>query len=173
MKIKFKERDNYMSNQLEHKQVFKAPEFDVNQWVDTEGNKTEAIKLSDFKGKFKVVYCFQSWCPGCHSKGLPDLKKMVNALKGNNNVAFLAIQTVFEGHDSNTYEKMVATQKQYDLHIPFGHDAGNDGKSISNIMTNYQTGGTPWFLFIDKHDNVVFSDFHLNPDAAIELLKTM
>jgi len=153
--------------------VFKAPEFEVNNWIDAYGSKTEPIKLSDFKGKFKIIYCFQSWCPGCHSKGLPDLKKMVEALKSNESVAFLAVQTVFEGHDSNTFEKMVETQKQYNLMIPFGHDAGDDGKSISNIMKNYQTGGTPWFLFIDKHDNVVFSDFHLNQVAAIELLKTM
>ena len=173
MKIKFKERDNYMSNQLKHVNVFKAPRFEVNQWIDAHGNKTEPIELIDFKGKFKVVYCFQGWCPGCHSKGLPDLVKMVDAIHGNENVAFLAVQTVFEGHELNTYDKMVETQKQYDLKIPFGHDAGRDGKSISNIMKNYQTGGTPWFLFIDKHDNVVFSDFHLNPEAAIELLKTM
>ena len=131
------------------------------------------IKLSDFKGKFKVLYCFQSWCPGCHSKGLPDLKKMVDTLKENDNVTFLAIQTVFEGHDANTYNNMVATQKQYELEIPFGHDAGNDDISRSNVMTNYDTGGTPWYIFIDKHDNVVFSDFHLNSDAAIEFLKTL
>ena len=161
-----------MSNQTE-KQVFKAPEFNVGQWIDAEGNKTESIKLSDFKGKFKVVYCFQSWCPGCHSKGLPDLKMMVEALEGNDNIVFLAVQTVFEGHSSNNYEKILETQKRYDLKIPFGHDAGDDGKSRSNIMTNYQTGGTPWFIFIDKHDNVVFSDFHLNPEAAIEFLKTL
>jgi thiol-disulfide isomerase/thioredoxin len=173
MKIKFKERDNYMSNQLGHENVFKAPEFGVKDWVNANGVKTDSIKLSDFKDKFKVVYCFQSWCPGCHSKGLPDLKKMADALKENDNVVFLAIQTVFEGYHENTYEKMLETQKQYDLIIPFGYDAGDDGKSVSNIMKNYQTGGTPWFLFIDKHDNVVFSDFHLNPDAAIELLKTM
>jgi len=162
-----------MSNQLEGVKVFKASEFEVHNWIDAYGSKTEPIKLSDFKGKFKIIYCFQSWCPGCHSKGLPDLKKMVEALKSNESVAFLAVQTVFEGHDSNTFEKMVETQKQYNLMIPFGHDAGDDGKSISNIMKNYQTGGTPWFLFIDKHDNVVFSDFHLNQVAAIELLKTM
>lgn len=153
--------------------ILKASEFEVNQWIDANGNITEPIKLSDLNGKFKIVYCFQSWCPGCHSKGLPSLKKMVDALKGNNNIVFLAVQTVFEGHDVNTYEKMVETQTQYDLKIPFGHDAGNDEKSKSNIMKNYQTGGTPWFLFIDKHDNVVFSDFHLNPDAAIEFLKTL
>ncbi len=119
------------------------------------------------------MYCFQHWCPGCHSKGLPDLQKMVNALESNSNVVFMAIQTVFEGHQDNTYQKIIETQKQYDLKIPFGHDAGDDGKSRSKVMSNFQTGGTPWFIFIDKHDNIVFSDFHLNPDAAIEFLKTM
>ena len=162
-----------MSNQDDNTKVFKAPELNVIQWIDADGRKTETIKLSDYKGKFKIVYCFQSWCPGCHSKGLPDLKKMVNALKDNDAITFLAVQTVFEGYDSNTFEKMVETQKKYELEIPFGHDAGDDGKSRSNIMTNYQTGGTPWFLFIDTHDNVVFSDFHLDPDVAIEFLKTL
>lgn len=160
-----------MSDQIEKKQEFKALEFDVDQWVDAEGHSIEAIRLSDYKGKFKVVYCFQSWCPGCHSKGLPDLKKMVDALIGYDDIVFLAVQTVFEGHDSNTYEKMLETQKQYDLKIPFGHDPGSHGRSGSNIMFNYKTGGTPWFLFIDKNDQVVFSDFHLNPDAAITFLK--
>ena len=162
-----------MSNQTEQTKAFKAPEFNVKHWIDANGNKTEPLNLSDFKGKLKVMYCFQHWCPGCHSKGLPDLKKMVEALNSNKNIVFLAVQTVFEGHEENTFEKVIETQKQYDLKIPFGHDAGDDGKSISNIMKNYQTGGTPWFLFVDKRDNVVFSDFHLNPEAAIEFLKTM
>lgn len=162
-----------MEHKKEHIEVFKAPEFNVKDWVDANGKKIAPIKLSNYKGLFKIVYCFQSWCPGCHSKGLPDLKKMVEAHKDNDKVIFLAVQTVFEGHHENTYEKMVETQKKYDLKIPFGHDAGEDGKSRSNIMTNYQTGGTPWFLFIDKHDRIVFSDFHLNVEAAIEFLNTL
>ena len=149
------------------------PELDVKQWVDASGTKTQTIKLADYGEKFKVVFCFQSWCPGCHSRGLPDLKKMVTALSENRNVVFLAIQTVFEGHEENTFEKMLETQKQYDLNIPFGHDAGTDGESRSNVMTTFKTGGTPWFLFIDKHNNIVHSDFHLNVDAAIEFLKTL
>ncbi len=153
--------------------IFRAPEFNVKDWVDANGNKTEPVQLSDFDGKFKVVYCFQSWCPGCHSSGLPNLQKMVTALEGNEKVAFLAIQTVFEGHEANTYAQMIETQKKYNLKIPFGHDAGDDGKSRSNIMTNYKTGGTPWFILIDKHNNVVFADFRLNADAAIEVLKSI
>jgi len=162
-----------MSNQVEQTQVFKAPEFRVNDWIDANGKKSDEIKLSDYKDKFKIVYCFQSWCPGCHSKGLPDLKKMVEELKDNWNIVFLAIQTVFEGFESNSYDKILETQEKYDLKIPFGHDAGDDGKSRSNIMTNYKTGGTPWFIFIDKHDNVVFSDFHLNVEEAIKFLRTI
>lgn len=155
---------------MSKEQIFKAPEFNVKQWIDAEGHKTKPIHLSDYKGKFKILYCFQSWCPGCHSKGFPTLKIMVDALKDKENIQFLAVQTVFEGFDVNTYDKMVETQKQYDLKIPFGHDAGTDENSQSHIMTNYKTGGTPWFIFIDKHDNVVFEDFGLNPEAAIEFL---
>lgn len=74
-----------------------APEWQVSRWIDSEGKPAEPITLSDFEWKFKVLYCFQSWCPGCHSKGLPDLKMMVDVLKGNDQVVFLAVQTVFEG----------------------------------------------------------------------------
>lgn len=149
-----------------------APELQVTHWIDANGNTTNPIKLADLKGTFKVIYCFQSWCPGCHKKGLPDLKKMVDALQGNKNINFMAIQTVFEGHKENHIDKIKEVQQQYGLEIPFGHDAGIDGKSISTTMKTYQTGGTPWFIFINKKDHIVFSDFHLNPDAAIAFLKT-
>lgn len=151
----------------------KAKEFDVQLWIDSDGNTIEPIRLSDLEGKFKVLYCFQSWCPGCHSKGLPDLKKMVAALENKEDIYFIAVQTVFEGFESNTYDKIGDIQKEYGLKIPFGHDAGNDNESVSNIMRNYKTGGTPWFIFIDKEDNVVFSDFHLNVDAAIQYLNAI
>ena len=153
-------------------QVLKASNFKVKHWVDANGTKTRPMELVDFDGKFKVLYCFQSWCPGCHSRGLPALQKMVAALKENEKVAFLAIQTVFEGYEANTYEKMIEIQKQYDLKIPFAHDAGDDDRSTSNIMKNYRTGGTPWFIFIDKNNHIVFADFHLNENAAIAFLKS-
>jgi thiol-disulfide isomerase/thioredoxin len=151
--------------------IIKAKEFGVKNWVDETGKKISPVRLADFTDKFKVIFCFQSWCPGCHSSGFPSLQKMVNALKENKNIQFLAIQTVFEGHSQNTYNKMLEAQKQYKLKIPFGHDAGDDDKSVSAFMKNYKTGGTPWFVFVDKYDNIVFADFHLNPDAAIEILK--
>ncbi|GGW34312.1 hypothetical protein [Arenibacter certesii] len=85
---------------------------------------------------------------------------MINENQHRNDILFLAIQTVFEGHKENTYDTLVATQKEYGLKIPFGHDAGDAStNNISKIMINYRTMGTPWFILINEEDRVVFSDF--------------
>lgn len=153
---------------------FMAPELEVSQWIDAYGHPTAPVKLSDYKDKFKVIYCFQSWCPGCHTNGFPALSEMVNALSGNDKVIFLAIQTVFEGHDENTYDKLATTQKQYHLKIPFGHDAGDENThNISKMMMNFGTGGTPWFILIDQQDRVVFADFNLHVENTIHFLKAL
>lgn len=149
-----------------------APAWKIPLWVDGEGNRTAPVNLSDYRGKFKVVYCFQSWCQGCHLSGFPSLQRMVSALEGSDRVVFLAVQTVFEGEEANTFEKLVETQKQYGLNIPFGQDNGDASTgNISDIMYRYRTGGTPWFILIDQNDRVVFNDFQLNTENAIELLK--
>ena len=151
----------------------KAPELSKTiEWIDGKGEAMSPIQLKDWKGKFKVIYGFQSWCPGCHSRGLPALKKMVDALNGNDQVKFVAIQTVFEGAHSNTKDKIIETQSKYDLEIPFGHDLGNaESGNRSFTMNSYRTGGTPWFIFIDQNDTVVFNDYHLNVEEAIEYLR--
>lgn len=149
-----------------------APEFNIPYWIDENGKETDQLFLKDFDGKFKVIYCFQSWCPGCHSRGLPALQKMTNTLKDRNDIVFLAVQTVFEGKHTNTKDKILKTQKEYNLKIPFGHDEGNKlTRNRSDIMYKYKTGGTPWFIFIDKNNEVIFNNFHLDIDKAIEYLK--
>lgn len=150
-----------------------APELNVAEWVDAEGKKRTPVQLADHAGQFTVIYGFQAWCPGCHSRGLPALKKMSDALSDNPKVNFMAIQTVFEGAHANTYDRMLEIQKEYDLKIPFGHDEGqvHRGRKIANTMVSYSTGGTPWFIFIDQKGKVVFNDFHLDVDKAIAFLK--
>ncbi len=149
----------------------KAPDFNVSTWVDAEGKKISPINLSDFPGKKVVLFGFQSWCPGCHSRGFPTLEKLIEVSKVGGDVVFLAVQTVFEGFSVNTYERMIEVQKHYNLGIPFGHDAGNAStNNISSIMYNYRTGGTPWFVILDQEHTVVFNDFHIAIRDAIELL---
>jgi len=151
-----------------------APELQVALWVDGEGNKIDPILLKDLKGKFKVIYCFQAWCPGCHSRGLPALQEMTDALKDHDNIEFLAIQTVFEGSHANTYERMLEIQKEYKLEIPFGHDVGDAStRNRSSTLSRYRTGGTPWFIFIDESGKVVYNNFHIDTEKAIDFLKSL
>jgi len=152
-----------------------APELSKDiYWLDANGDERASIQLADYEDKFKVIYCFQSWCPGCHSRGLPSLQKMTEALKDNEKVVFMAIQTVFEGSHINTQDKILKTQNQYSLSIPFGHDIGDETtNNRASTMYNYRTGGTPWFIFIDQNNIVVFNDFHLDEEQAIEYLKAI
>jgi len=43
--------------------IVKAPEFNVKNWIDVDGNATAEIKLSDYKGKFKVSVLLSALVP--------------------------------------------------------------------------------------------------------------
>jgi thiol-disulfide isomerase/thioredoxin len=159
-----------------------APAFQVAHWIDKNGEARKPVKLSDFKGKLVYLYCFQSWCPGCHSHGFPTLKKVSEAFKGDDRVAFAAVQTVFEGFATNTKDKLRTIQKRYGLSVPFGHDAGPDSDQKkrgagSAFMKRYRTRGTPWTIIIDPSGRVLANGFRLDGDKLIayfrERLKTM
>ncbi len=62
-----------------------------------------------------MYFTFHIPCARCHNRGFPSLGQMTKALKGNDKVMFLALQTVFEGHHASTYEKMICMQIQYKI----------------------------------------------------------
>jgi thiol-disulfide isomerase/thioredoxin len=144
-----------------------APPWEVTQWHQLPEGKTE-LGLNDFKGKVIYLYGFQSWCPGCHSSGFPTLKKVSDHYVGDDAVAFVAVQTVFEGFSSNTFENVKAIAKKYDLKMPMGHSGSEEKRSA--IMGGYRTGGTPWTIIIGKDGKVAYNDFHIKPSDAIELI---
>lgn len=147
-----------------------APELRVDHWIDGSGQPMEnPLRLADLGDGFKVIYCFQHWCPGCHSHGFPTLQTLHKALAGKG-FEFAVIQSVFEGFEENTADKLRATQVKYNLALPFGHDVAPSGAGLSTFMQDYQTGGTPWFTIIDAAGTVVFSDFHLDPDRFLAAL---
>lgn len=145
-----------------------APELKVDYWIDKNGQSTD-FKLADHAGKWVFLKCFQSWCPGCHSHGFPALKKISDALADNPGIAFAGIQTVFEGHGTNTVDKVREIQLRYDLKVPMGHDpGGEDGYPAT--MADYRTGGTPWMILINPQREVVYNNFNINVDNAIDYL---
>ena len=118
-------------------------------------------------GKWVFLKCFQSWCPGCHSAGFPALQKLVENLS-DRGFGFAAVQTVFEGGDINTPDKLLEMQERYTLKIPFGHDPAV-GRHPT-VMEDFRTAGTPWFILIDPKGEVIFNDFRLDADRLIDAL---
>ncbi len=147
-----------------------AVSLGVTQWVDASGAELDHFDIDDMPGEYKLIFCFQDACPGCHSFGFPALARVVDAFRGSRYVGFAAVQTVFEDFDANTRERMLANHARYALGIPFGHDAGADG-SGSELMSRYRNGGTPWFILIDPQGDVVYNHFRLDVDKLISFLK--
>lgn len=147
-----------------------APQWGVTEWSQLPKG-TNTIDVGDFKGKVVYLYCFQAWCPGCHAKGFPTLKTLVNKYGKDEKVAFVAVQTAFEGYKSNTPKRGFACAKRYDLDIPFGHSGSP--KKRSTVMERYRTGGTPWTVIIDAQGKVRFNAFHISPEQGVQLLDAL
>lgn len=148
----------------------KAKELRVNDWIDGQGQPmAKPVRLADLGPGYKILYCFQDWCPGCHSRGFPSLRILYDNLK-DKGFGFAVIQTVFEGAEVNTSDKLRVNQQRYNLPIPFGHDLPPAGQRYPTFMEDYRSGGTPWFTIIDPDNNVVFADFRLDVGRFLQAL---
>ena len=148
----------------------KAPSFSVTEWTNLpEGKKS--LDVSDYEGKVLYLYCFQSWCPGCHKSGFPTLKQMMKEFSGDKDVAFVTIQTTFEGFSSNTFARAQDIGKKYQLNIPIGQSGSSEVES--KLMEEYRTRGTPWTIIIDKQGVVQYNDFHIKPEEATKLIRKL
>ena len=86
-------------------------------------------------------------------------------------LGFAVIQTVFEGEQENTFERLRSNQLKYDMPVVFGHDPPPTGARLPTFMEDYRTRGTPWFSVIDADGALVFSDFHLDADKLVAHLE--
>ena len=149
-----------------------APELGVTRWIDPTGQVMPGYGLDNMPGRFKLIFCYQHACPGCHLTGFPALIKLFEAFRGNRLVSFAAVQTVFEDFDDNRYEHILEDQVKYALPIPFGYDSGAGHKGDSSVlMQRYRSGGTPWFILIDPDGQVIYNHFRLDADKLIAFLK--
>jgi peptide-methionine (R)-S-oxide reductase len=144
-----------------------APEFHVDEWI---ANVDGSLHIADIAEPVIYLYNFQSWCPGCHSHGFPTLTAVRDALRAagqDGQVKFVAIQTVFEGHDTNTADAALESVEQHGLSdIALGHDSGHP----PTIMADYLTGGTPWSVIIGSDRTVLANGFQLEADQALRVI---
>lgn len=145
-----------------------APELAVPNWIDERGQPRSPLTLAELGSRYRVLFFYQHWCPGCHSHGFPTLLELIERTAPED-VGFAVVQTVFEGLDVNTADQLAHDQKRYGLRLPFGHDTISRDGRYPTTMVNYRTGGTPWFVVIDPAGTVVENGFELGGlPAAIE-----
>ncbi len=147
-----------------------APALKADFWIDAQGKSTQ-FDVTAQLGKWVHLKFWQSWCPGCHARGFPTLVKMAKAFENEPRVINVALQTVFEGAYINRASKVRETQLRYQLPIVFGHDSNAMSDQQNGTMHRYRTGGTPWHVVIAPTGKVVFNDFGLNADSAIDYIK--
>jgi peptide-methionine (R)-S-oxide reductase len=149
-----------------------APEFRIDNWL-ANVDSDDGLRLADIEEPIIYLYNFQSWCPGCHSHGFPTM----NAVKAHfeakgqaDLIRFVAVQTVFEGHETNTADAALDSLARHGLtDIALGHDSGVP----PTIMADYGTGGTPWTVIIGPGpDRVVLDNgFQLELASLIDLIE--
>ncbi len=103
------------------------------------------------------------------------MQQVYDRYKDNPKVAFLAIQTVFEGHSFNTFKKLIPTQDKYQLPIPMGHDDSTHSNKypVPTTMQEYRSGGTPWVVIVDPKGKVAFNQFHIKKESAFKLIEDL
>ena len=149
-----------------------APEIQASSWIGPDGEPT-TFSMAEITGRWVYLKCFQSWCLGCHEHGFPTLARVSEAFAGDERVAFIGLQTVFEGFWTNTADKVRDIQQRYALHMKMGHDAGDPkGDHRPATMRRYRTGGTPWIVLIEPGGRVVHNGYHVDPDRVIAFLET-
>jgi len=64
------------------------------------------------------------WCglpSDATAGGFPTLQELIKRFDGDEDVAFVAVQTAFEGFGTKTPERALQTAERYELDIPIGH----------------------------------------------------
>lgn len=150
-----------------------APPIKVAKWVNIQGEEMPAFQLLSQAPPLTFIFCYQNGCPSCHIQGFPVLKSLVAYCKHNSideaDVSFAIIQTVFEARESNQFADNILNLRRYELSLPCGFD---DARPRPRFMRDYRTGGTPWWVVIDKRQRVIYNDFYLNFDLATNMIKS-
>lgn len=150
-----------------------APPLEHVRWIDENGNERGPLTLAELGPGYTILYFFQDWCAGCHAHGFPALVMLAGELRGKG-VGLAAIQTVFEGSDVNTFDRLRKNQRRYGLRIPFGHAVADTaaGEAVPAIMEAYRSGGTPWFVVIAPNGRVVYDGFRLDAESLLQSLRS-
>jgi thiol-disulfide isomerase/thioredoxin len=163
-----------------------APPLEHIRWIDENGDERSPLTLAELGQGFKILYFFQDWCAGCHAHGFPTFVRLAEELRREEvcsgrdlgvglGVGLGAIQTVFEGSEVNTFDRLRENQRRYGLRIPFGHAVAGSASigAVPAIMQAYRSGGTPWFVVIAPDGRVAYDGFQLDAEGLVQTLRPL
>ena len=121
-----------------------APEWVTSQWFNS-----PPLTLADLRGRIVVLGTFQMLCPGCVANGLPQLQRVEQTF-AREDVAVVALHTVFEHHAAMMPVALEAFLHEYRIGFPVGFDAHDDPAGMPITMQRYNLRGTPSLVLIDR-----------------------
>ena len=141
-----------------------APAWTTAEWFNT----PEALPLSALRGKVVVLHAFQMLCPACVHHGLPQMQRIQASFPAQD-VAVVALHTVFEHHAAMTPVSLRAFLHEYRVSFPVGVDAHDADASdpIPATMRAYSLQGTPSLLLIDRRGELRLHAFGAAEDLVV------
>lgn len=151
-----------------------APPLENIRWIDENGDERGPLTLAELGQGFKILYFFQDWCAGCHAHGFPTFVRLAEDLR-ETSIGLAAIQTVFEGSQVNTFDRLRENQRRYGVRVPFGHAVADlaSADAVPAVMQAYRSGGTPWFVVIAPDGHVVYDGFRLDAKSLVDALRPL
>lgn len=131
----------------------------IQPWYLESIDQQEVPNYDSFKGKPLLILFFYLGCPGCIGRAIPFANKMLYEYGNKMNV--LGIHSNFEGCEY-TNDEIIENLNL--LHVKFSvfRDFG-----LATTFYDYQAGGTPHWILVDKTGRVIRSIFGSDPNRAL------
>ena len=120
--------------------------------------KEDVPTLDSFGGKPLLILFFYLGCPGCKGRAIPFANRLVYEKTPINVVG---IHTRFEGR-VYTDEELKTAKDEFHIRFPYYRDV-----PPATTFNNYEAGGTPHWVLLDKEGNLVMSIFGSDPNNAL------